>query len=273
MVGELLSFNPWLPVGFSLDRFQENTRLMARKGVFRGEFRNRNARGWMNRASAPRMDSLTLLSRREGVSMLHLLTGKIVIADAVVPLPSPYAHHRVAGPIVENALRMALIDDVPRRLEEIAADLGYRSVEPLQSRFHDLCRQIVGKRARWYKTVSRVPVTPLPKERIEQALAEALEDEAPVNLRTVAAKIGLSNKRRLYKGFHDLRRALVAKNRRLRSRRWESIESALRAAFDETPVPTVTDVARRLGLKSVTRITKRFPDLSAALKRRRHAKR
>jgi hypothetical protein len=41
-------------------------------------------------------------------------------------------------------------------------------------------------------------------------------------------------------------------------RQWEPIENPLRAAFDETPVPTVTDVARRLGLKSVTRITKRF---------------
>lgn len=202
--------------------------------------------------------------------MLHLLTGKIVIADAVVPLPSPYAHHRVAGPIVENALRAALLDDVPRRLDEIAADLGYRSVEPLQSRFRDLCRQIVGKRAASYKNAFRLPVTPLTKERIEQALSEALEDEAPVNLRTLAAKIGLRNKRRLYKGFHDLRRALVAKNRHLRSRRWEPIESTLRAALDESPVPTVTDVTRRLGLKSVTRVTKRFPDLSAALKRRRH---
>jgi hypothetical protein len=133
MVGELLSFSPRLPVGFGLDRFQENTRLMARKGVFRGEFRNRNSRGWMNRASAPRTDSLAFLSRREGVSMLQLLTGRIVIADAVAPLPSSYAHHRVAGPIVENALRSALLDDVPRRLEEIAADLGYRSAEPLQS--------------------------------------------------------------------------------------------------------------------------------------------
>ena len=129
--------------------------------------------------------------------------------------------------------------------------------------------RLLGREPGGIRTLSRLPVTPLPKERIEQALSEALEDEAPINLRTVAEKIGLRNKRRLYKGFHDLRRALVAKNRRLRCRRWEPIENALRAAFDETPVPTVTDVARRLGLKSVTRITKRFPDLSSALKSRR----
>lgn len=268
MVGELLAFSPQLPAGFGLDQFRENARILARNGSIRGELRNRNVRGWMNRGAAPRIDSLAFLSHKDRVSMLHLLTRKIV-ADAVTSLPSPYSHHRVAGSIVENALQAALLEDVPRRLEELAAELGYRSVEPLQSRFRDLCRLIVEKRAVWYKHATRFPVTRLPKERIEQALSEALGDEAPVNLRAVAEKIGLRNKRRLYKGFHDLRRALVAKNRGLRSRRWEPIESALRAAFDETPVPTLTDLARRLGLNSVTRITKRFPDLSAALKRRR----
>ena len=63
--------------------------------------------------------------------------------------------------------------------------------------------------------------------------------------------------------------ALTAKNKRLRQQRLDAIESSLRIAFDETPVPTVTTVARRLGLRDVTRITKRFPDLSAALRRQR----
>lgn len=222
MVGELLAFSPQLPAGFGLDRFRENARILARNGSFRGELRNQNVRGWMNRGAAPRMDSLAFLSHKDRVSMLHLLTRKIV-ADAVTSLPSPYSHHRVAGSIVENALQAALLEDVPRRLEELAAELGYRSVEPLQSRFRDLCRLIVEKRAVWYKHATRLPVTRLPKERIEQALSEALGDEAPVNLRAVAEKIGLRNKRRLYKGFHDLRRALVAKNRSRRSRRWEPI--------------------------------------------------
>jgi hypothetical protein len=269
MAGELLARAIDLPAGFGLDRFRENTRLMAGKGAFRGEFRNRNVRGWTNRASAPRMDSLAFLSLRAGVSMFHLLTGRIAFGDAPASQHSPYAHPRVEDSIVESALNAALQAELPRRLEEIAADLGYGSVAPLQTRFRDLCRRIIAKRAEWNKGAYRPPITPVPKECIEQALSAAIAEEAPVNLRAVAAGVGLHNKRRLYKGFHDLRRALVAKNGLLRRRRWEPIENALRTAPDEAPVPTVTDVARRLGFKSVTRITKRFPDLSEALKRRR----
>lgn len=269
MVGELLSASPRLPAGFGLDRFRENTCSLARKGQFRGAFRNRNIRGWMNRGCAPRMDSLALLSRSQEVSMLHLLTEKIVVENVVAgQRQSPYAHYRVDDSAVEKALRAALRADTPPRLEEIARELGYRSVASLQARYSDLCGQLVSKRREWFKH-SPIPVTtPLPRERIEQALSEALNSEAPAYLRAVAEKIGLRNRRRLYKGFHDVRRAIVAKNQRFRKERADAIESALRAALDQTPLPTVTDVARRLGLKSVTRITRRFPDLSAALKRR-----
>ncbi len=112
---------------------------------------------------------------------------------------------------------------------------------------------------------------PLPRERIERALSEALSQAVPVSLQSLATSIGLRNKRRLYKGFHDLRNALIANNKRLRQQRVDAMESALRAALNETPAPTVTDIARRLGLKGVTSIMRRFPDLSAELKQRRRA--
>lgn len=270
MVGELLSAAAGLPAGFSLDQFRENTRMLARKGQFRGDLRSRNVRGWMNRGCAPRLDSLALLSRSQKVSILQLLTETIVVENAACSQSlSPYVHYKVAGPAVENALRAALLDDNPRRLEEIAKDLGYRSVAPLQNRCPDLCRQLACERRAWLKTSSIPLGTPVPRNRIEEALAEALKEDAPVSLRSVAEKVGLHNKRRLYKGFHDVRRSLVAKNQQCRKLRSEAIECALRAALDETPTPTVTDVARRLGFKSVTRITRRLPDLSAALKQRR----
>lgn len=268
MIGELLTASPCLPAGFGVHQFQENTRNLGCKGQFRGTLRHRNVRGWMNAGSAPRMDSLALLSHSQGVSMLRLLTEEIAIDDAVAG-PRPHAHCRVADSVIEQALRTALRDDTPRSLEDIATDLGYRSVAPLSNRYPDLSRQVVSKRLSWLRNSPISPRTPLPRERIEQALSEALNHEAPVSLHSVAAKIGLRNMRRLYKGFHDVRRAIVAKNKRLRQQRVEAIESALRTAFHETPIPTVTDVARRLGLRDVTRITKRFPDLSAALRRRR----
>jgi hypothetical protein len=98
---------------------------------------------------------------------------------------------------------------------------------------------------------------------------EALKKNAVTSLGAVAACIGLRNKRRLYKSFHDLRRAVVSKNKRIRKQCGDAIENALRAAFDEKRIPTVTEVARRLQLRDVTRITRLFPNLSAELKYRR----
>ena len=90
-----------------------------------------------------------------------------------------------------------------------------------------------------------------------------------MSLTWLAASIGLRNKRRLYKGFHDSRKALVANNRRHRLERAAAIESALRAALAETPAPSLTDIARRLGLRSTSALTRRFPDLSTEIKRHR----
>ncbi|MGH9663781.1 MAG: hypothetical protein ACRD9L_05100, partial [Bryobacteraceae bacterium] len=156
-------------------------------------------------------------------------------------------------------------------LAEIATRLGYRTAAPLQFRFHDLCHAITRKRRANLKLSSIPASLPIPRERIEQALSEALIKDGSVSLTSLAASIGLRNKRRLYKGFHDLRRAVVANNREHRRQRTAAIESALRAALAETPAPSLTDIARRLGLKSTSALTGRFPDLSTELKRHRQA--
>jgi hypothetical protein len=56
----------------------------------------------------------------------------------------------------------------------------------------------------------------VPRHRVERALAEALNKDGVTDLRTVAASVGLSSTRRFYKDFHNLRLAVVAKNREIR---------------------------------------------------------
>jgi hypothetical protein len=105
----------------------------------------------------------------------------------------------------------------------------------------------------------------VPRERIEAALTQALNEDVPTNLRAIATSVGLGTARRLYKGFHDLRSAVVAKNGALRRQRGAAIEKALTAAFHEQPVPTVAEVARRLGFAGARPVATRFPELSATL--------
>jgi hypothetical protein len=269
MVGELLAASPLLPEGFGLDQFRENMRTFRRCRQFHAIVERRNIRGW-TRGDAPRMDSLVLLSLHQNASMLRLLTDRLVV-DARITSHSTHAHYRVDGPTIEEALQTALREDVPPPLAEIAMRLGYRGIASLQIRFHDLCQAIVRKRRANLK-LSSVPVSvPVPRERIEQALSEALHKDGPISLSSLAASIGLRNKRRLYKGFHDLRKAVVANNRRFRLQRAASIESAMQAALTETPVPSLTDIARRLSFRTISVLSRRFPDLSAQLKRHRQA--
>jgi hypothetical protein len=147
--------------------------------------------------------------------------------------------------------------------------LGYRGVESLQRRLRDLCDEIVRRRRSILRRSPAPPGVPLPRERIERALSEALRQGAPVSLHSLAESIGLRNERRLYKGFHELRKAVIANNMWLRQRSSDATEGVLREALTETPVPMVTDLARRQGLKCVTSITRRFPGLSAELRQRR----
>ncbi|MGA7415391.1 MAG: hypothetical protein WBW33_33265 [Bryobacteraceae bacterium] len=270
MMGDLLAAGSCLPTGFGLGHFQENTQHLRKHRLHRRVVLAGNGRHWIREGSAPRMDSLVLLALSHGVSMLSLLSEKIAVAPALANSNhSLHAHFRVPDLAVEEALGAALSEDTPPSLLAISARLGYRTIVPLQNRYRGLCNQIVAKR-KWLVKMSPPPVpVPIPRARIEAALAKALIEGVPISMESIAASIGLKNKRRLYKSFHDLRNAIIANNRRFRQERSNAMEHALRAAFAETPVPTVTEVARRLGFKFVTPITKRFPDLSLALRQKR----
>jgi hypothetical protein len=175
-------------------------------------------------------------------------------------------HHRVSDSVVEHALKTALQAVIPPPLQEIANRLQYRTVHSLKKRFPVLCEEIMSRRKTAPRTCRPVPGTvPVPRERIEAALIEALNEDVPTNLRAIAASVGLGTARRLYKGFHDLRSAVVAKNVALRRQGVAAIEKALTAAFHEQPVPTVAEVARRLGFAGARPVASRFPELSATL--------
>jgi len=165
--------------------------------------------------------------------MLHLLTEEIAIDDAFVG-KRPRAHFRVADSAVEEALQTALREDIPRCLEEIAKDLGYRSVAPLQNRYRELCSQVVSKRRSGLKISPIPPDKSVPRDRIEQALSEALKHDRPVSLLLCGIKGRTAEPEAFYKGFHNVRPAITAKSKRLSKQRVDTIESALRAAFNET---------------------------------------
>jgi AraC-like DNA-binding protein len=270
MVGEMLAAGPYLAADLGLACLQENVRQFARGAGgnlrLRAGIQQRHIRGWATGTNAPRMDSLVALSCSQQVSIVRLLTETINAAPATGPQRSPYSHYRVSDNIAEDALRAAFLAAVPPSLIEIATHLGYRTVASLQSRYPALCAEISRKRCAGLKPSLFRPVVPVPRDRVEEALTEALKKEDLTPLLAVAASVGLRNKRRLYKGFNDLRRAIVAKNKRIKKQRLAAIETAVRAALGARPIPSVTEVAHQLGFRSPTAITSRFPELAAQLR-------
>lgn len=284
MVGGLLAVSSTLPADFRVDLLLENVRrLVWAAGGYRrlrAEVPGFFLRGWIQLGSIPRMDSLVRLSRRVGVSLVRLLTQRINTRKKTRQLNTPQkcpwkAHYRVASGIVEDALRAALQAAVPPSLQEIAGQVGYRSVYPLQFRYRALCDEVVRKRRDAMRSAYTSPTrAPVPRERIEKALTAELGKPGFTDLRAVAASVGLSCRRRLYKDFHDLRAAIVAKNATIRRRRLEAsrsalttvVEASLGSAFQQQPVPTVEQVARSLGYATAKPLTSRFPELCLQLR-------
>ncbi len=129
---------------------------------------------------------------------------------------------------VEAALQAALQAAVPPPLQEIANQLGYRTVSSLQYRFPALCCEIAGRRRTEVRTSRPSPSkATVPRDRIEKALIEELSKAGFTDLRAVAASVGLSSKRRFYKDFRDLRLAIVAKNATIKKRRLVAIRPSL----------------------------------------------
>ena len=114
---------------------------------------------------------------------------------------------------------------------------------------------------------------PVPRERIEKALLEELSKPGFTDVRAVMASVGLRSTSRLDKDFRDLRLAIAAKNATIKRRRLEASRTALITAIEaaratpcnEPPVPTVTEVAQRMGFATAEPLTSRFPELTTEL--------
>ncbi len=104
-----------------------------------------------------------------------------------------------------------------------------------------------------------------PKEDfLRRKLELALAATGPQALQTIAIDLGFNNSSSLYNRFPDLCRAIALKNRRWRQQEYDRIRGTLTKALHEQPVPSMRELAARLGY-TANALRSRFPELSAAL--------
>jgi|SRR5579875_687378 len=129
MVGGLLAASSTLTAQFGLDLLRENIRgFVTSAGGYRrlgAETRGVFVRGWIQRDSVPRMNSLVILSRTLGISLVRLLTERIHIGMKRYQVNThqncPWkVHYRVRSGVVQDALQAALRAAIPPSLQEIA---------------------------------------------------------------------------------------------------------------------------------------------------------
>ncbi len=168
-------------------------------------------------------------------------------------------------PLIRRALKAALNSATPNSLPELARQVGYRRIFHLRRRFPDLCDAIIRRhRERDAGPSRRDELYARSIHRVaRRALERAVHGPSPQPITVLSKEIGYRNTSSLYQRFPDLCRKLVVKNRECRKREEQKIRNALAKALQEEPVPSLKQMAARLGHCSQF-LRRRFGDLCAA---------
>jgi len=170
--------------------------------------------------------------------------------------PRRSMHH--LRPALEQAARAP----EGRCLRDVANELGYTSLQSLRRREPELCDRICPKRSRRKIVPDVLPLTrPFPsKETIKNAIAAALRAAVSPPLKVIARELGFRTDSSLYIRFPKLCQALVEKHARDRTDNIERCRQRVVAAAEQTPPPTLKEVAAQVGVTDSI-LNHRYPDL------------
>jgi hypothetical protein len=147
-------------------------------------------------------------------------------------------------------------------LRDVANELGYTSLQSLRRREPELCDRICPKRSRRKIAPDALPLTRhFPsKETIKNAIAAALRAAVSPPLKVIARELGFRTDSSLYIRFLKLCQALVEKHARDRTDNIERCRQRVVAAAEQTPPPTLKEVAAQVGVTDSI-LNHRYPDL------------
>ena len=109
------------------------------------------------------------------------------------------------------------------------------------------------------------------KAKIRKRLEQSLAQEHPVSVNHIAQSLGYVNGGPFRLEFPELCRAIGKKQAALKQDRLRDAECALRAALEEDPPPSATELSKRLEYASPNVLRLNFPELYGALLARRAA--
>lgn len=226
---------------------------------------------WLSGRGKPTLDHLCRLSYQLEIRLAMLFTG--VPGEWRGPerlrQQNDFRKDRsvIASTELRRSLAAALSEKPPPSVAEIARRLKFRRTSTLWVREPDLCRQIA---ARWRASGIRSSATPLykksEKQRLESTLRRYLTRRNPPSVNEIAFQLGYKSSGSIRERFPELYRAISAKRDQQTLRKRETLRIAVEAARKENPPPSLKQLARRLGLCSVSILTGTYPGTCASYK-------
>ncbi len=171
---------------------------------------------------------------------------------------------RICEPLqIKELLEQSLKSAEPVSVHRIAADLGYANEGYIRQKFPELCVAI-GKRVSQMKRIRSL--------RIRQTLEGALNESPAPPLVDLSRRLGYSTSTVLRAHEPDLCDLLARRHRDDVRKYRDDLKRAAKATLNETPIPSVRDLCKRLGV-TVWFMGKYFPAVRhmIAEKRRRVA--
>jgi AraC-like DNA-binding protein len=175
---------------------------------------------------------------------------------------------------IRRALVVALHEDMPRSLSEVARTLGYTTTERLYQADRKLCHKIAARyrqsgRSHWWRKPGATRICE--PDRIREILEQSLESTETTSVHCVAAHLGYSNDAYIQSKFPQLCRAIGEKIAEAKQTRLGKLLRMLEDALDENPVPTLADLSHRLGYSSSSVLRAHEPKRCDQLLQRRQA--
>lgn len=284
-VGDLLALGPAIQGAPSGAYFKENLMRCIRDLADGNQSAFSRATGvsldalthWLSPSTTFRLHPFLTMCSELGITPARMLTEPIPAGDHEWERARDlFARHssricslRPASK-VRRALEEALNSATPISLPQVAQQLGYRRVHTLRRRYQELCDEVEKKHGSIDGATPRrgARYTYPTSEMAREALEHAIRDSPQRSLIAICKEIGYRNVSSLYHRFPEHCRALVAKHREWRDQKDQSVQNVITKALDEEPVPTLKEVAVRLGYRPHV-LRSRFRDLCAALVARR----
>jgi AcrR family transcriptional regulator len=209
-----------------------------------------------------RLEVLCQLCSRLNVSPLDLLldrgnTAAFQDRHLLLERDTPVVKEVTPWEEVEGRLWLSLKESPPPSMEAVARRMGYHPPK-IKSHYPGLCKQIIDRY--WEHQKDKRP----PQKKIISALKAALKEEPPPSLQRVFRRLGCKDTGYYYYvNYEDLCLAVAKRYKSYRNKSFDKgkDQRRLKAALNEEPPPSFSEVARRLDHERDF-VRRKFPELS-----------